>query len=77
MRGAFGVSKSGWDDAVGAIGPVLAAATLVYVVQLQMRPSPGSDPIRNAGGYFRAVVRLIADGRFNLSSEIERLARRN
>ncbi|PZR92075.1 MAG: hypothetical protein DI537_14715 [Stutzerimonas stutzeri] len=76
MRGAFGVSKSGWDDAVTAIGPILAAATLVYVVQLQIKPSPGSDPIRNAGGYFRAVVRLIADGKFHLSSEIERMARR-
>jgi replication initiation protein RepC len=76
MRGAFGVSKSGWDDAVTAIGPVLAAATLVYVVQLQIKPSPGSDAIRNAGGYFRAVVRLISEGKFHLSSEIERMARR-
>lgn len=76
MRGAFGVSKSGWDDAVGAIGPVLAAATLVYVVQLQIKPSPGSDPIRNAGGYFRAVVRLISDGRFSLSAELLRMAGR-
>lgn len=77
MRGGFGVSKSGWDDAVTAIGPILAAATLVYVVQLQMRPQPGSDPIGNAGGYFRAVVRLIADGRFNLSAEIMRQAQRS
>lgn len=76
MRGSFGVSKSGWDDAVDAVGPVLAAATLIYVVQLQMKPSPGSDPIRNAGGYFRAVVRLISDGRFSLSAELRRIADR-
>lgn len=76
LRGSFGVSKSGWDDAVSAIGPVLAAATLVYVVQLQIKPSPGSDPIRNAGGYFRAVVRLISEGRFSLSAELRRMAQR-
>lgn len=76
MRGAFGVSPSGWEEACRDIGSLLAAATLVYVVQLQAAPAPGADPIRNAGGYFRALVRLMKEGRVNLVTEIQRLMRR-
>lgn len=72
MRGAFGVSLSGWEGACRDIGHLMAAATLVYVVQLQAAPAPGSDPIKNAGGYYRAMVRLIKEGRVNLSAEIRR-----
>lgn len=76
MRGAFGVSPSGWDEACLDIGHLMAAATLVYVVQLQARPAPGSDPIKNAGGYFRAMVRLIKEGRVNLVAEIRKVSSR-
>ncbi|MGR9147713.1 plasmid replication protein RepC (plasmid) [Rhizobium leguminosarum] len=70
MRGAFGVSASGWEEATREIGALCASATLVYVVQMQTRPAPGSDPIKNAGGYFRAMVRLIKAGQVDLTREI-------
>lgn len=76
MRGAFGVSPSGWEEACERIGHLPAAATLVYVVQLQAQPTLGSDPIKNAGGYFRALVRLIREGKVNLAGELRRYAQR-
>jgi replication initiation protein RepC len=75
MRGAFGVSPSAWEEAAREIGALGAAVTLVYVVQMQMRPAPGSDPIKNAGGYFRALVRLIRSGQVDLAKELARLLR--
>jgi len=76
LRGAFGVSPSAWDEARREIGPLAAAATLVYVVQMQARPAPGSKPIKNTGGYYRAMCRLIKEGRVNLAAEVRRLLRR-
>ncbi len=76
MRGAFGVSAAGWEEACREIGPLGAAGVLIYVVQMQARPAPGADPIKNAGGYFRAMVRLMREGRVDLGREIERLRRR-
>ncbi|MGV1754801.1 plasmid replication protein RepC [Agrobacterium sp. CG674] len=73
FRGMVGVSPSAWEEARREIGPLLAAATLVYAVQLQMTPTPGSEPIRNLGGYYRVLVRLILDGRFRLDREIDKL----
>ncbi|MBX5130687.1 replication protein C [Rhizobium lentis] len=77
MRGAFGVSPSAWEEARREIGPVPAAATLVWVIQIQSRPAPGAEQIKNVGGYFRAMCRLIREGRVNLSDEIGKLRRRN
>jgi len=77
LRGAFGVHQSAWLEACEEIGPMWAAITLLYVVQLQARPAPDAPPIRNAGGYFRAIVRLMAAGRFNLSKEITKLKGKN
>lgn len=76
MRGAFGVSPSAWEEAAREIGGLGAAATLVYVIQMQMRPAPGSDPIKNAGGYFRVMMRLVREGRINIGEEIAKLRRR-
>ncbi|QWY83029.1 putative replication protein [Rhizobium phage RHph_X66] len=75
MRGAFGVSPSAWEEAGREIGLLGAAATLVYVIQLQARPTPGAEPIKNAGGYFRAIVRLIKAGQLDLTSEILKMKR--
>ncbi|WP_326894442.1 replication initiation protein RepC (plasmid) [Rhizobium beringeri] len=71
MRGAFGVSMSAWDEARREIGPLPAAATLVWVIQMQARPAPGADQIKNFGGYFRAMCRLIRDGRVSLGDELK------
>jgi replication initiation protein RepC len=75
MRGAFGVSASGWEEATREIGALGASVTLVYVVQMQTRPAPGSDPIKNAGGYFRAMVRLIKAGQLDLTKEVLKMMR--
>jgi replication initiation protein RepC len=75
MRGGFGVSPSAWEEARGAVGPLLAAAVLVYVVQLQLTPAPGADPIKNVGGYYRAMIRLVREGKVNLTDEIARRSR--
>ncbi|OWZ90476.1 hypothetical protein B9J07_28230 [Sinorhizobium sp. LM21] len=76
QRGMYGVSPSAWEEAGREIGLLGAAATLVYVVQLQARPPKGAQPIKNAGGYFRALVRLIKNGEVDLANEIHRLLRR-
>jgi replication initiation protein RepC len=76
MRGSFGVSVSAWEEARREIGPVPAAATLVWVIQMQARPAAGAEQIKNFGGYFRAMCRLIRDGRVNLDEEIQKLRRR-
>lgn len=76
LRGGFGVSPSAWDEARREVGPLLAAATLVYVLQMQARPAPGSDPIKNVGGYYRVMIRLLHEGRINLTEEILRLRKK-
>lgn len=76
MRGAFGVSASGWDEAIREIGALGAAATLIYVVQMQAQPAPGSEPIKNAGGYFRSLVRLIRAEQVDLATEVLKLLTR-
>lgn len=76
LRGAFGVHVKAWEEAVASIGPVRAAALLLFVVQVQANPAPGADQIANPGGYFRAMARLINDGRIDLNREIQRLLAR-
>lgn len=74
LRGMLGVSPSAWEEARREIGPLPAAATLIMVLQIQLRPSPGVE-IKNFGGYFRAMCRLIKEGRVSLDSEIKRMRR--
>ncbi|QIG75649.1 putative replication protein [Rhizobium phage RHph_Y2_17_1] len=76
MRGAFGVSASAWEEARREIGPVPASATLVWVIQMQARPAAGAEQIKNVGGYFRAMCRLVRAGQVNLDEEIQKLKRR-
>lgn len=76
LRGSLGVSPSAWDEAGREIGILGASATLVYVVQMQIAPTPGSAPIKNVGGYFRVLIRLMKAGQFDLSTELLRLMRR-
>lgn len=75
MRGQLGVSPSAWEEARREIGPLPAAATLIMVMQIQMRPAPGAEAIKNFGGYYRAMVRLIKEGRVSLDGEIRRMRR--
>lgn len=73
MRGSFGVSPSAWDEALKAVGPVSAAATFILVLQMLIRPTSGVEQIRNPGGYYRAMIRLLSDGRISLTSEIRKM----
>lgn len=76
FRGALGVSPSAWEEARKEIGPLPAAATLLMVLQMQASPPAGSEQIRNFGGYFRAMVRLIKNGNVSLDAEIRKLRAR-
>lgn len=74
-RGQLGVSPSAWEEARREIGPLPTAATLILVMQIQARPAAGAEQIRNFGGYFRAMVRLMKEGRTTLDAEIRRMRR--
>lgn len=77
LRGTIGAHRSAWLEAVEQIGAVRAAAAVLYVLQLHTDDvAAGSNRIRNPGGYFRALVRMIADRRFNLDTELHALRRR-
>lgn len=76
MRGSLGVSKDAWNTACLEMGPVMAASALVYVIQLQITPPRGAEPIKNVGGYYRSICRLIVEGRLELFEEMNRLGRR-
>lgn len=77
LRGTIGAHKSAWLEAVEQIGAVRAAAAVLYVLQLHTDDvAAGSNRIRNPGGYFRALVRMIADRRFNLDAELHAMRRR-
>lgn len=77
LRGTIGAHESAWLEAVESIGPVRAAAAVLYVLQVHTDDvSAGTQRIRNPGGYFRALVRMIADKRFHLDTELHALRRR-
>lgn len=76
MRGSFGVSKDAWNVACAKLNPIIAAAALIYVVQLQITPPKGAEPIKNIGGYYRSICRLINDNKLDLLDEMNRLSRR-
>lgn len=57
VRQMMGISRSAWDDAIGAMGPAAAAVTLAAILQRFYA-------IRNPGGYLRALTRRAAEGRF-------------
>jgi len=77
LRASLGAHPSAWTEAVENIGAVQAASAVIYVLQLHDNDvSSGRNRIRNAGAYFRSVVRLIKAGRVNLEVELEALRRR-
>ncbi|MBO6508750.1 MAG: hypothetical protein JJ979_09785 [Roseibium sp.] len=76
-RPAIGAHPSAWDEAVTALGLEHAAATVLYVAQLlDDDTTSGAGRIHNPGGYFRALVRMMGEGRFNLAAELARLKKR-
>jgi replication initiation protein RepC len=77
LRASLGAHPSTWDEAVRTIGDFSAAAAVIYVLQLYDDDvASGRNRIRNAGGYFRSVVRMISRGDINLQSELLAMRRR-
>ena len=77
LRASLGAHESAWNEAVAEIGPVRAASTVIYVLQLYDDDvSSGEGRIKNPGGYFRAMARLVKDGKIDLNAELLAMRRR-
>ena len=73
----MGAHPSAWTEAVAEIGAIHAAVAVIYVLQLyDDDASSGRNSIRNAGGYFRSIVRLIKGGQLDLETALLTLRRR-
>lgn len=59
-----GMSRGAWEEALEKVGPTIADAALVVVLELCGREQNGGPrATRNPGGYFRAYVSKIAADR--------------
>jgi replication initiation protein RepC len=77
LRASLGANESAWNEAVSDIGLVKAAVTVIYVLQLYDDDvSSGHGRIKNPGGYFRAMARLVKAGKIDLSVELLAMRRR-
>lgn len=77
LRASLGAHESAWNEAVAEIGPVGAAAAVIYVLQLYEDDiATGGSQIRNPGGYFRALVRMVKAGKLNLAVELMAMRRK-
>ncbi|WP_062120606.1 replication initiation protein RepC [Aureimonas sp. AU40] len=77
LRGVIGANASVWTEGVAAIGPWRTAVAVFLVVQAaEDDQRSGAGRIRNPGGYLRAYIRMIAEGRIKLPLEVERLRTR-
>jgi replication initiation protein RepC len=76
LRASLGAHPSAWTEAVEDIGAIGAATAVVYVLQLYDDDvSSGKHSIRNPGGYFRSIVRLVKSGEIDLQTELLALRR--
>lgn len=77
LRASLGAHPSAWNEAVEEIGPIYAAVAVIYVLQVYDDDvSSGRNCIRNAGGYFRSLIRLIKSGQIDLETALLTLRRR-
>jgi replication initiation protein RepC len=78
LRASLSANESAWNEAVAEIGPVRAAVTVIYVLQLYDDDvSNGEGRIKNPGGYFRAMARLVKAGKIDLNVELLAMRRRH
>lgn len=75
-RGQIGLSQDGWVEACSAIGVIAAASVFFMTLQRKVKPLKGVEPLHNAGGYFRFMVRSVREGRIDLLEEIKRGSQR-
>jgi replication initiation protein RepC len=77
LRASLSANESAWNEAVAEIGLVRAAVTVIYVLQLYDDDvSSGEGRIKNPGGYFRAMARLVKAGKIDLNVELLAMRRR-
>ena len=79
LRASMGAHESAWAEAVDEIGVVRAAIAVIYVLQLyedDAARNGGESRIKNPGGYFRALVRMIKAGKLDLGVELLAMRRR-
>ncbi|WP_171070314.1 plasmid replication protein RepC [Methylobacterium terricola] len=77
LRAAIGVHPSAWGEACATVGPYGAAILVLIVAQLHDDDATsGRNRIRNPGGYFRRLVRLAGEGRYQAGTELLAMRRR-
>lgn len=77
IRGALGAHESAWNEAVTVLGPIRAAIVVAITLQLHVDDvADKKNHIKNPGGYFRALMRLVAAGRMNIQTELLAMSRR-
>jgi replication initiation protein RepC len=79
LRASLGAHESAWAEAVEDIGPVRAAVAVIYVLQLyedDAAKNGGESRIKNPGGYFRALTRMVKAGKVDLQVELLAMRRR-
>jgi replication initiation protein RepC len=79
LRAALGAHESAWAEAVEDIGTVRAAIAVIYVLQLyedDAARNGGESRIKNPGGYFRALTRMVKSGKIDLQVELLAMRRR-
>ncbi|ANY84586.1 replication protein C (plasmid) [Microvirga ossetica] len=79
LRASLGAHESAWAEAVDEIGVIRAAIAVIYVLQLyedDAARNGGESRIKNPGGYFRALVRMIKAGKLDLGVELLAMRRR-
>jgi replication initiation protein RepC len=79
LRASLGAHESAWTEAVAEVGPVRAAIAVIYVLQLyedDVARNGGQSHIKNPGGYFRAMVRMVKAGKIDLAVELLAMRRR-
>jgi replication initiation protein RepC len=79
LRASLGAHESAWAEAVEDIGTVRAAIAVIYVLQLyddDVAKNGGESRIKNPGGYFRALTRMVKAGKIDLQVELLAMRRR-
>lgn len=79
LRSTIGAHRDAWSEAVEKLGGVRAAVLVAITLQIHDDDVAvrGVARIRNPGGYFRALVRKAAEGKYQMEVELMALRRRH
>lgn len=77
LRASLGAHESAWNEAVAEIGLIKTAIAVIYVLQIYDDDvASGESRIKNPGGYFRSMTRMVKAGRIDLGVELLAMRRR-